>query len=187
MRAQGKVDWVAIQAESTADIICSPYVDWFHGGLQFQITHHLFPRLPSFRLREATPEVYAMLRAHKCPVHEYDGIAGGVAAVTRQLATACEAAGHLPWPLKIPETAAKDKASGGWALQAPLVFWGIVHVFLFVALPLLRCPSGLYCTIFVAIFSLFVFPAGSPRNRSCCRGVTKERRHEAPQLVTAGG
>lgn len=27
-------------------------MDWFHGGLQFQIEHHLFPRLPRHNLRK---------------------------------------------------------------------------------------------------------------------------------------
>jgi len=26
-------------------------MDWFHGGLQFQVVHHLFPRMPRHRLR----------------------------------------------------------------------------------------------------------------------------------------
>jgi len=27
--------------------------DWFHGGLQYQIEHHMFPRLPRHSLRTA--------------------------------------------------------------------------------------------------------------------------------------
>ncbi|GAA5853237.1 hypothetical protein JCM8547_000252 [Rhodosporidiobolus lusitaniae] len=33
------------------DISCPPYLDFLHGGLNFQTPHHLFPRLPRFRFR----------------------------------------------------------------------------------------------------------------------------------------
>jgi len=45
------------QALSTMDIACHPIMDWFHGGLQFQLEHHMFPRLPRWRLRKAIPHV----------------------------------------------------------------------------------------------------------------------------------
>ncbi|KAJ0971498.1 hypothetical protein J5N97_019457 [Dioscorea zingiberensis] len=40
-------DWFEKQTMGSLDIACSPWMDWFHGGLQFQVEHHLFPRLPS--------------------------------------------------------------------------------------------------------------------------------------------
>ena len=36
---------------SSMDVDCPTFLDWFHGGLQYQVTHHLFPRLPRHRLR----------------------------------------------------------------------------------------------------------------------------------------
>ena len=33
---------------------CPAWLDWFHGGLQFQIEHHLFPRMPRHNLRAAS-------------------------------------------------------------------------------------------------------------------------------------
>ncbi len=38
---------------TTMDVECSPWLDWLHGGLQFQTTHHVFPRLPRNMLRTA--------------------------------------------------------------------------------------------------------------------------------------
>lgn len=35
------------------DIDCPEWLDWLHGGLQFQAIHHLFPRLPRHNLRKA--------------------------------------------------------------------------------------------------------------------------------------
>ena len=42
---------------TTMDVDCPPYLDWIHGGLQFQAVHHLFPRVPRHRLREVQPLV----------------------------------------------------------------------------------------------------------------------------------
>lgn len=36
---------------TTMDIDCPTWLDWFHGGLQFQVVHHLFPRIPRHNLR----------------------------------------------------------------------------------------------------------------------------------------
>lgn len=38
---------------------CPVWLDWFHGGLQFQIEHHLFPRMPRHNLRAAARHVRA--------------------------------------------------------------------------------------------------------------------------------
>jgi len=146
-------DWVAWQSNATADIACPSWMDWFHGGLQFQITHHLFPRMPSHRLRAATPEVYKMLKKNGLDVHIYDGLSGGIAAVTHQLASACEASGHKPWP---PVPSPADKLSGlsfrGLLLQIPNVFWIAAHIMILVVLPFL-CSCG-YITVgmFVSTF-----------------------------------
>jgi delta8-fatty-acid desaturase len=40
------------QLRTTMDVDCPPWLDWFHGGLQFQAVHHLFPRVPRHNLRK---------------------------------------------------------------------------------------------------------------------------------------
>ena len=35
-------------------MICHPSVEFLHGGLHLQVTHHLFPRLPRHNLKEAS-------------------------------------------------------------------------------------------------------------------------------------
>lgn len=37
---------------TTMDIDCPEWLDFFHGGLQFQAVHHLFPRIPRHNLRK---------------------------------------------------------------------------------------------------------------------------------------
>jgi len=40
------------QLKTSLDIDCPDWLDWFHGGLQFQAAHHLFPRVPRHNLRK---------------------------------------------------------------------------------------------------------------------------------------
>lgn len=40
------------QVRTTMDVQCAPYLDFLHGGLHMQVSHHLFPRLPRHNLRE---------------------------------------------------------------------------------------------------------------------------------------
>jgi acyl-lipid Delta6-acetylenase / acyl-lipid (9-3)-desaturase len=47
-------EWFKMQLFTTLDIDCPEWLDWFHGGLQFQIEHHLWPRLPRHELRYAS-------------------------------------------------------------------------------------------------------------------------------------
>ena len=37
---------------TTMDVDCPEWLDFFHGGLQFQAIHHLFPRMPRHNLRK---------------------------------------------------------------------------------------------------------------------------------------
>jgi len=39
------------QLRTTMDVQCPPWLDFIHGGLQFQAVHHLFPRVPRHNLR----------------------------------------------------------------------------------------------------------------------------------------
>lgn len=51
------LEWVKMQTAGTLNVDCSPWMDWFHGGLQFQVEHHLFPRLPRCHYRKIAPLV----------------------------------------------------------------------------------------------------------------------------------
>ena len=46
--------FLARQLRTTVDVICSPSIEFIHGGLHLQVTHHLFPRLPRHNLRAAS-------------------------------------------------------------------------------------------------------------------------------------
>ncbi|KAL0339468.1 UNVERIFIED_CONTAM: Delta(8)-fatty-acid desaturase [Sesamum angustifolium] len=60
-------DWFEKQTSGTIDISCSPRMDWFFGGLQFQLEHHLFPRLPRCHFRNISPLVQDLCKKHNLP------------------------------------------------------------------------------------------------------------------------
>ncbi|XP_054793543.1 acyl-lipid (9-3)-desaturase-like [Prosopis cineraria] len=60
-------DWFEKQTSGTLDLKCSAWMDWFHGGLQFQVAHHLFPRIPRCHLRKISPLVIELCRKHDLP------------------------------------------------------------------------------------------------------------------------
>jgi len=63
-RAQSKGEWYAMQVESTNNFkVCLP-LSILCGGLNLQIEHHLFPRLPPARLRQISSEVQEVCAAY---------------------------------------------------------------------------------------------------------------------------
>ena len=50
------------QMETTLNVSCSPYMDFFHGGLQFQIEHHLFPRASRPYLRTLSSKIQKLCK-----------------------------------------------------------------------------------------------------------------------------
>jgi linoleoyl-CoA desaturase len=63
-RARGRHEWYAMQVEASHDFQVPLPFSILCGGLDYQIEHHLFPRLPPNRLREIAPEVQAICEAH---------------------------------------------------------------------------------------------------------------------------
>lgn len=52
------------QMETTMNVDCHPYMDFFHGGLQFQIEHHLFPRVSRPYLRALSKKIQKLCQKH---------------------------------------------------------------------------------------------------------------------------
>ncbi|KAM5440870.1 putative sphingolipid 8-(E)-desaturase [Microsporum ferrugineum] len=80
---------------TTMDVDCPQWLDFFHGGLQFQAVHHLFPRLPRHNLRKAQKLVVEFCEETKIPYaifsfldgnKEVIGHLGDVARQARMLA-----------------------------------------------------------------------------------------------------
>lgn len=63
-QAKGRAHWYVMQVEASRDFEVPAAVAILCGGLERQIEHHLFPRLPPNRLREIAPRVRAICEEH---------------------------------------------------------------------------------------------------------------------------
>ncbi|KAI1814119.1 fatty acid/sphingolipid desaturase [Poronia punctata] len=81
---------------TTMDIDCPTWLDFFHGGLQFQAIHHLYPRVPRHNLRRTQKLVQGFCEEVGIPYALYgfvDGnkmVVGTLAEVSRQAAILAE-------------------------------------------------------------------------------------------------
>ncbi|KAJ9122485.1 hypothetical protein QFC22_001913 [Naganishia vaughanmartiniae] len=64
------------QLRTTMDVVCSPWIEFFHGGLHLQVTHHLFPRIPRHNLRKASLLVKEFCKEQELEYAEYSFIEG---------------------------------------------------------------------------------------------------------------
>jgi len=53
------------QLRTTMDVSCPSYLDFIHGGLHMQVSHHLFPRIPRHNLRKLNVLVQEFAETHK--------------------------------------------------------------------------------------------------------------------------
>lgn len=53
------------QLRTTMDVSCPEYLDFIHGGLHMQVSHHLFPRVPRHNLRRLNGLVREFAEKHK--------------------------------------------------------------------------------------------------------------------------
>ncbi|KAH7081563.1 fatty acid desaturase-domain-containing protein [Paraphoma chrysanthemicola] len=81
---------------TTMDVDCPQWLDFFHGGLQFQAIHHLYPRVPRHNLRKTQKLVQEFCNEVDIPYALYgfvDGnkqVIGKLADVARQAAIFAE-------------------------------------------------------------------------------------------------
>ena len=83
-RAQGHLPAMERVTRSTRNLGRSRWSDWVFGGVNNHIEHHLFPQIPTMRLRRARAITQAFCQEHGIPYAETDFL--------RALA---EAAGHF--------------------------------------------------------------------------------------------
>jgi delta8-fatty-acid desaturase len=93
---------------TTMDVDCPPWLDFVHGGLQFQVVHHLFPRLPRHNLRRAQKYVKEFCHDVGIPYVIF-GFARGNKEVLSRLG---EVAGQLRVLEECRKVAAKDLIEG---------------------------------------------------------------------------
>ena len=81
----------------TVDVICSPSIEWIHGGLHLQVTHHLFPRLPRHNLRAASAIVKEFAEKQGLEYAEFGFVDGNleVRGVLKQVAEQAKIVGMV--------------------------------------------------------------------------------------------
>jgi linoleoyl-CoA desaturase len=68
-KAGSRGEWYAMQVEATNNYEVSWPVSVLCGGLDRQIEHHLFPKLPPQRLRQVAPQVKAACEQYGIAYH----------------------------------------------------------------------------------------------------------------------
>ena len=58
------------QVLTSRNVLAHPITDFWYGGLNYQIEHHLFPRLPRNKLKEAQPIIRGFCQQHGISYHE---------------------------------------------------------------------------------------------------------------------
>ena len=68
---------------TTMDVECPQWLDFFHGGLQFQAIHHLFPRIPRHNLRRTQKLVQEFCKEVGIPYALYGFVEGNREVIGR--------------------------------------------------------------------------------------------------------
>jgi len=64
------LDFLQWQVRTARDVHGNFLIDWFYGGLNYQIEHHLFPTMPRNRLRESIAIIKPYCERHGIPYHD---------------------------------------------------------------------------------------------------------------------
>jgi fatty acid desaturase len=70
LEQDSEVGFLHRQVLTSRNVLAHPITDFWYGGLNYQIEHHLFPRLPRNKLKEAQPIIKDFCRRHDISYHE---------------------------------------------------------------------------------------------------------------------
>ena len=70
LTGENKLDFLHQQILTARNVRSSPLIDFWYGGLNFQIEHHLFPNMPRNKLREAQTIVKRFCAERGIPYYE---------------------------------------------------------------------------------------------------------------------
>lgn len=68
--ADSKMDFLHRQVITARNVHAHPFTDFWYGGLNYQIEHHLFPSMPRNQLTKAQSIIKAFCQAHDIPYYE---------------------------------------------------------------------------------------------------------------------
>ncbi|KAI9094656.1 fatty acid desaturase-domain-containing protein [Phlyctochytrium arcticum] len=81
-----KLNFYQLSILTGRDVYSNVFSDWFTGGLNLQIEHHMFPNVPRHNLKYIVPHVRKLCVKHNVPFHE-TSIVEGLVEVVDRLAT----------------------------------------------------------------------------------------------------
>jgi len=94
--ANERPDFWKLQVTTTRNVTSTPFVDWFCGGLQYQVDHHLFPMIPRHNLKKVHALVESFCKEHGVTYHEADMWNGTVEVLSHLSRVAVEFAKEFP-------------------------------------------------------------------------------------------
>ncbi len=65
-----KTTWMDLQIRTSRNLKSNPFIHWIFGGLDTQIEHHLFPKVPRFNLLKVAKLTEAFCKKHDIYYHE---------------------------------------------------------------------------------------------------------------------
>lgn len=80
-------DWVGATVTSTQNVTPSFFVDYLTGHLDYQVEHHLWPRMPRHNYEAIHPRLKALCKKHNLPFYE-EGYFQAIGSVYRTLSNA---------------------------------------------------------------------------------------------------
>lgn len=70
LEKESKMDFLHRQVITARNVYAHPLTDFWYGGLNYQIEHHLFPSMPRNHLKKAQHLTRAFCQQHAIPYHE---------------------------------------------------------------------------------------------------------------------
>lgn len=94
--ANERPDWWKLQVTTTRNVTSNLFTDWFCGGLQYQVDHHLFPMIPRHNLGKVNKMVHQFCVDHKVSYHEADMWTGTIEVLSHLSAVSTEFLAEFP-------------------------------------------------------------------------------------------
>lgn len=94
--ANERPDFWTLQVTTTRNVTSNWFVDWFCGGLQYQVDHHLFPMLPRHNLKRVHQMVEKFCKDQGVTYHEAGMLDGTREVLSHLSKVSVEFIAHFP-------------------------------------------------------------------------------------------
>ncbi|KAI8835623.1 fatty acid desaturase-domain-containing protein [Chytriomyces cf. hyalinus JEL632] len=92
-------DFYELQVVTGRDVISTTFSDWFTGGLNYQIEHHMFPTLPRHSFAKVQPLVEELCKKHDVSFHK-TSLLGGASEILDRLSGLAKQAAKIRYAAK---------------------------------------------------------------------------------------